>query len=64
MVLELAGARPLDRPVSGVMDSRRELVGEERIVGLEQLHAPDADELECVEHGSCVMLGRGLERGT
>ena len=49
VLLELAGVRALDRPVAGVVDARRQLVGQELAIVLEQLDREHADVVEVVE---------------
>ena len=60
VILELARLSALDRPVPGVVDSRRHLVGEESIVYREELERQDSHVLEPV-HESTGILYR--ERG-
>ena len=49
VVRELAGLRPLDGPVSGVVDARRELICKQPAVVHEQLECQDADVIQSVE---------------
>ena len=46
MILELAGMRPLNRPMPGVVHPRRHLVGEEAAFMHEELKREHADVLD------------------
>ncbi|CMH90974.1 Uncharacterised protein [Mycobacterium tuberculosis] len=60
MLLELAGARPVDGPVPGIMWPHRELVDQQRPVGrLEQLDGEHADHTEFVGQLQRQPLRRG-----
>src|SRR5438477_552448 len=60
VVLELAGLRPLDRPVPRVMDARRHLVGDQPPFVLEELDGEHPDVVQRVEHPAGVVAGPGL----
>ena len=49
VVLELAGARALDRPVPRVVDARRDLVGQQAVADREQLERQHADVVQPLE---------------
>ncbi len=62
VVLELARRGAVDRPVPRVVDARRELVGEQPPLDLEELDGEDADVVERVEKGGADLLCFALRR--
>ena len=62
VVLELARLRALDRPVTGVVHARRDLVRQQLPADVEQLEREHADVLELVEDLRRIRLGDGLRR--
>ena len=62
MVLELAGFGALDRPVTAVVHARRDLVGEQPAIEVEEFDAADADVVERVEQRNDAGFGCLLER--
>ncbi len=62
VVLELARRGAVDRPVTRVVDARRELVGEQSPVDLEELDGEDAHVVERVEQGGADLLRFALRR--
>src|SRR6266511_2650527 len=61
MVLELARHGAFDGPVTGVVDTRRQLVDEELAADVEQLDGEDAGVRELVEELACDLLPGVLE---
>ena len=63
VLLELGGARPVDGPVAGVVRAHRELVDQQPVPGLEQLHRQQAGHAEFGGDQQRQLLGRGPAAG-
>src|SRR6185503_10190013 len=61
VVFKLAGLGALDGPVTGVMDARRHLVGDEPAAFDEIFDAEDTRVAERAEQATMVTLGRSLQ---
>jgi hypothetical protein len=62
MVFELAGDRPFDGPVAGIVNARRHFVSEEAALVLEKLDGQHADVLQRLENATGNVFGGALDR--
>ena len=68
VLLELRRLRPVERPVAGIVDARRDLIDDEAlaavaVAGDEHLDRQNSDVIELLEHGGGNALGLGRRLG-